>query len=157
VRISARTDYAIRAVAHIAEHMAAYGDGQPVKADEIARAQDIPPKYLLDILRDLRAAHLLRSQRGADGGYLLARPAEQMTLGDVIRALEGPLATVHDLSVSQMSYKGPAGELPTVWKAMRTALRSVFDEISVADLATAHLPEHIVRMATEYDGDTRLR
>jgi Rrf2 family protein len=157
MRISARTDYAIRAVAHIAEQMAANGEGHPVKADDIARAQDIPPKYLLDILRDLRAAHLLRSQRGADGGYLLARPADQMTLGDVIRALEGPLATVHDLSVSQMSYKGAAVELPTVWKAMRTALRSVFDEISVADLSTGALPERIVRMATEYDGDTRLR
>jgi Rrf2 family protein len=157
VRISARTDYAIRAVAHIAAQMSAHGEDVPVKADDIARAQDIPPKYLLDILRDLRAAHLLRSQRGADGGYLLARPAAQMTLGDVIRALDGPLATVHDLSVSQMSYKGAAEGLPVVWKAMRTALRSVFDEISVADLAGGALPEHVVQMANEYDIEPRLR
>ena len=113
MRISARTDYAIRAVAHIAAQMAVHGEDVPVKADDIARAQDIPPKYLLDILRDLRAAHLLRSQRGADGGYLLARPPRQMTLGDVIRALDGPLATVHDLSVSQMSYKGAAEGCPS--------------------------------------------
>jgi Rrf2 family protein len=137
--------------------MAADGVDAPVKADDIAKAQDVPPKYLLDILRDLRAAHLLRSQRGADGGYLLARPADQMTLGDVIRALDGPLATVHDLSVSQMSYQGAAKDLPVVWKAMRTALRSVFDEISVADLASGQLPKQIAEMATEYDADPRLR
>jgi Rrf2 family protein len=157
VRISARTDYAIRAVAHIAEQTAQSGEQLPIKADDIARAQDVPPKYLLDILRDLRAAQLLRSQRGADGGYLLARPANQMTLGDVIRALEGPLATVHDLSVSQMSYQGAAADLPVVWKAMRTALRSVFDEITIAELSSRRLPAHVVEMADAYDGDARHR
>jgi Rrf2 family protein len=155
MRISARTDYAIRAVAHIAASTAARKEATPVKADEIAQAQDIPPKYLQDILRDLRASHLLKSMRGADGGYLLARPANELTLGDVIRALDGPLATVHDLSVSQMSYDGAAAELPTVWKAMRTALRSVFDEITFAELASGRLPKHIQKMAAEYDADTR--
>jgi Rrf2 family protein len=151
MRISARTDYAIRATAYIAGHNREHGDLVPVNADEIARAQSVPPKYLQDILRDLRAAHVLRSVRGAEGGYLLARPADQLTLGDVIRALDGPLATVHDLSVSQMSYTGAAEALPVVWKAMRTALRSVFDEITFADLAVGHLPDHVVKMASEYD------
>ena len=111
----------------------------------------MPPKYLQDILRDLRAAQLLRSVRGAEGGYLFARPSDQLTLGDVIRALDGPLATVHDLSVSQMSYTGAAEALPVVWKAMRTALRSVFDEVTFADLAAGRLPQHMVQMAASYD------
>lgn len=155
MRISARTDYAIRAVAHIAAATAAQQDGAPIRADDIAKAQDIPPKYLQDILRDLRASHLLKSQRGAQGGYVLARPADVLTLGDVIRALDGPLATVHDLSVSQMSYEGASADLPTVWKAMRTALRSVFDEVTFADLASGDLPAHVQKMAADYDADLR--
>ena len=87
----------------------------------------------------------------------MARPADEMTLGDIIRALDGPLATVHDLSVSQMSYNGAAAALPVVWKAMRTALRSVFDEVTVADLAGARLPIHVTTMAAQYDDDPRHR
>lgn len=144
--MSARTDYAIRAVAHLA----AAGDG-PVRADDIARAQGIPPKFLLDILGDLRAARILRSQRGPDGGYQLARPAAELTLGEVVRAIDGPLASVHELSLRDAQYPGAAEQLVVVWKAMRTALRSVFDEVTFADLANASLPPHVVAMADEYD------
>ena len=144
--MSARTDYAIRAVAHLA----AAGDG-PVRAEDIARSQGIPPKFLHDILGDLRAARILRSQRGPDGGYLLARPAAELTLGEVVRAIDGPLASVHELSLRDAQYPGAAEQLVVVWKAMRTALRSVFDEVTFADLANGPLPAHVVAMAAEYD------
>lgn len=147
MRLSARTDYAVRAVAHLA----AAPPRVPVKADDIAAAQNIPPKYLLDILRDLRAARILQSQRGAEGGYWLDRPAAELTLGEVIRVLDGPLANVHELSLTDTAYSGAAAHLIDVWKAMRTALRSVLDEVTFADLVVGNLPDHVRSMATEYD------
>ena len=132
-------------------YLAALGADGPVKADVIAEAQEIPVRYLLDILGDLRAQHLVRSQRGAEGGYVLARPASEIALADVFRALEGPIATVHDLSLADATYPGPAASLVDVWKAMRVSLRDVFERVSLDDVARGRLPEHIGRLAATYD------
>ncbi|MDQ1568154.1 MAG: hypothetical protein QOF96_3034, partial [Actinomycetota bacterium] len=110
-----KVDYAVRAMVQLA----AVSSDEPVKADTIARAQDIPLKFLLGILSDLKRAHLLRSQRGAEGGYWLARPAEEISLADVIRAIDGPLANVHDTSLAALAYPGPAEHLREVWMAVR--------------------------------------
>src|SRR2546426_6645715 len=107
VRISLKVDYGIRAMAEIA----ADTSGEPVKAEDVARAQDIPLKYLLGILNELRRGYLLRSQRGAEGGYSLMRPADEVTLADIIRVVDGPLANVHDTSLSELEYGGPAKDL----------------------------------------------
>lgn len=147
MRVSAKVDYAIRALAQIA----ALDDAGPVKADVIAELQDIPVRFLLDILGDLRAKHLVRSQRGADGGYQLARPASEIALADVIRALEGPIASVHDLSLRDAEYPGVAAGLVDIWKAMRVSLRDVFERVSIADLSGGALPEHVTRLARSYD------
>ncbi len=143
-------DYGIRALVQLA----ALGADGPVKADRIAEAQDIPVRFLLDILGDLRTQHVVRSQRGADGGYTLARPADDIALADVFRALEGPIAVVHDLSLSDAEYPGPAAGLVDVWKAMRVSLRDVFERVTIADLATGNLPEHVRRLAHTYDSST---
>jgi Rrf2 family protein len=151
VRISLKVDYALRAMAQLA---AASGE-DPVKADTIAKAQDIPQKFLLGILNDLKRAHLLRSHRGAEGGYSLNRPATEISLADVIRAIDGPLANVHDTSLTALTYAGPAESLREVWKAVRTSLRSVLEVVSLADLASGSLPDKVQAMAAEYEADVR--
>jgi Rrf2 family protein len=151
VRISVKVDYAVRAMVQLA----AVSSEEPVKADTIARAQDIPLKFLLGILSDLKRAHLLRSQRGAEGGYWLARPAEEISLADVIRAIDGPLANVHDTSLAALAYPGPAEHLREVWMAVRTSLRSVLEVVSLADLAGGELPDRVQKLAAEYEADVR--
>ncbi|MCU1365286.1 MAG: Rrf2 family transcriptional regulator, partial [Ilumatobacteraceae bacterium] len=111
MRISAKVDYAIRAMSEMAVADA------PVTAQQIAAAQDLPLRYLLGILGDLRRTRLVQSQRGPEGGFALGRPADQITLADVFRAIDGPLAEVHDLSLTTLEYRGPATELRTVWMA----------------------------------------
>ncbi len=118
MRVSAKADYAIRA----ALELAAAGDG-PVKGDRIAKAQEIPPNFLENILGDLRNAGLVASRRGADGGYWLARPAEEISLADVIRAVDGPLANVRGVRSEQVAYTGSAERLRDVWVAVRASLR----------------------------------
>ncbi len=147
MRLAARTDYGIRAVAHLA----ASCDGGPIAAGEIAEANHIPPAFLFDILRDLASARIVRSQRGATGGYLLAADPAELTIGHVIRALDGPLANFHELSLSDLRYPGVAEHLCDVWKAIRTALRSVLDEVTFADLVSGNLPEQVRRMADDYN------
>jgi Rrf2 family protein len=151
VRISAKVDYALRAAAHLA----AAPPDVPVKAEEIARAQDIPLKFLLGILNDLKRGYLLRSQRGAEGGYSLMRPATEITLADVIRVIDGPLANVHDTSLSELTYAGPAKNLRDVWMALRTSLRSVLEVVTLADLAAGNLPESIEELAATYRAEER--
>src|SRR5919199_3508297 len=119
MRISARADYALRAAAELAA-----AGGGPVKGDALAAAQNIPHKFLENILADLRHARLVRSQRGAEGGYWLAQPADRITLADVIRAVEGPIANVRGIRPEQVEYDGPAGSLREVWIAVRANLRS---------------------------------
>ena len=130
MRVSAKADYALRA----AIELAAAGDG-PVKGERIAQAQEIPLKFLENILGDLRQAGIVRSQRGAEGGYWLARPAEEISLAEVVRAVEGPIANVRGIGPQDVEYAGAAGPLREVWIAVRANLRAVLEEVTVADVA----------------------
>jgi Rrf2 family protein len=145
MRISAKVDYAIRAMAEMAVADA------PVTAQQIAEAQDLPLRYLLGILGDLRRTRLVQSQRGPEGGFALGRPADQISLADVFRAIDGPLAEVHDLSLTTLEYRGPAAELRTVWLAVRASLRRVLETVTLADVAAGLLPDHVLTLADEYE------
>jgi len=145
MRISARADYAVRATAELA----AAGGNRPVKGEQLSHAQNIPLKFLLNILSELNHAGIVRSTRGAEGGYRLARPAEEITLADVIRAVEGPLASVHEVRPDEISYTGPAESLREVWIAVRANLRAVLEHVTVADLASGSLPAHIKEIASD--------
>jgi Rrf2 family protein len=136
VRVSAKADYALRAAAELA---AAEGAG-PVKGEQLARAQSIPPKFLENILLELRHAGLVQSQRGVDGGYWLARPADEITLAEVIRAVEGPLANVRGTRPESVEYQGTAEPLRRVWVAVRASLRGVLESVTLADVASGELP-----------------
>ena len=146
VRISAKADYAIRATVELA----AAGDG-PLKGDRIAQAQSIPIKFLENIMVDLRNAGLVRSQRGADGGYWLARAAGEITLADVIRAVEGPLASVRGARSEELAYVGSAEPLREVWIAVRASLRNVLESVTLADVASRELPTAVTVLAAEPD------
>ncbi len=152
MRISERVDNAVRAMGELA-----VGDGGSVKADAIATRQDISLKYLLDILRDLKRAELVRSKRGPDGGFALSRPAAEISLADVFRAVDGPLADVHDESLRGLDYAPPVEALPQVWMAIRGSLRRVLETVTVADLVAGQLPEPVVELATEYRRSTEER
>jgi len=129
VRVSAKVDYAIRALAELA--VAPLG---PVKGERIANAQGIPLKFLENILLELRRSEIVASQRGAEGGYWLARPAADVSLADVIRAVEGPIATVRGARPEEVAYTGAAAGLREVWIDLRTSMRAVLEETSLADL-----------------------
>ena len=153
MRISAKVDYAIRAMAELSTHP---GE-RPCRAEEIAEAQDIPLKFLLGILGELKGAQLIRSQRGRVGGYQLARPPADISLADVARAMEGPLANVRDQSLQELEYPGAAAGLRSVWMAIRTSLRDVLEGVTLADLATGRLPGHVTTMARRYEQEERKR
>ena len=142
MRISAKADYAVRA----AVQLAASADG-PTKGDAIAQSQGIPLKFLENILGDLRQAGLVRSQRGSDGGYWLNRRPEEITVADVIRAVEGPLAAVRGRRPEDVAYDGPAEPLIQVWIAVRANLRAVVEQVTLADVAAGRLPEHVRELA----------
>ncbi|MCB0881269.1 MAG: Rrf2 family transcriptional regulator [Thermoleophilia bacterium] len=144
MRISAKADYAVRA----AVELAAAGEG-PVKGDAIARAQEIPLNFLENILRDLRTAGIVASRRGQDGGYWLARPGSEVSVADIIRAVEGPLAAVRGSHPEDTVYPGVAAPLQRVWIAVRTNLRAVAENVSVADIAASALPADIDRLADD--------
>lgn len=146
VRISAKVDYALRAIAQLA----AEGGDKPVKADHIARAQDIPLSFLLGIMRELKQARLLKSRRGAEGGYELGRPPEQITLAEVMRVIDGPLVNLHDSPLRELEYGGPSLALEQVWMAVRASVRSVLEAVTVADLVHGSLPSSVVQLADEY-------
>ena len=152
MRIPASVDYAIRALAELA----AAGDGH-VTVEQLASAQSIPTKFLHTIMTDLKRARLVTSQRGPEGGFALARPADEISLADIFRALDGPLATVRDQSISEMSYEGAAEELPTVWMAVRAGLRRVLENVSIADLSAGELPTAVVELADEYVAENTAR
>ena len=130
MRVSAKVDYALRALAELA----AAEPGQPVTADQLATAQQIPPKFLENILLELRRAEIVASRRGVEGGYWLARPAAEVSLADVVRAVEGPIATVRGARPEEASYTGPAYALREVWIELRSSMRGVLEETSLADL-----------------------
>ena len=146
MRITLKIDYALRAMAHLA----AANQAGPVKAEEISQGQSVPLKFLLTILGELKLAHLIRSQRGPEGGFTLRRPACDITLADVIRAVDGPLANVHDTSLEDLRYAGPAEGLRDVWMAVRTSLRSVLESTTLADLASGSLPDVVREGAATY-------
>lgn len=152
MRIPASVDYAIRALAELAS----VGDG-PVTAEHLASAQTIPLKFLRTIMTDLKRARLVTSQRGPEGGFMLARPAEEISLADIFRAIDGPLATVRDQSISEMTYTGAAAELPTVWMAVRAGLRRVLETVTVADLASGSVPTSVIELADEYVAENTSR
>jgi Rrf2 family protein len=145
VRITAKVDYAIRALAELA----AASGSEPVKGERLAAAQDVPLRFLENILRELRHAGIVQAQRGAEGGYWLARPAADITLADVIRAVEGPLAAVQGIRPEALTGTGAAGVLPDVWIAVRASLRSVLEAVTLADLAAGRLPSAVQRLARD--------
>ena len=152
MRISERVDNAVRAMAELA-----VSGGEPVKAEAIATRQGMSLKYLLDILRELKRAELVRSKRGPEGGFTLSRPATEISLADVFRAVDGPLADVHDQSLRDLSYPAPADELPLVWMAIRGSLRRVLETVSVAELVAHELPAAVNELADEYRRSTEER
>jgi Rrf2 family protein len=146
MRVSAKVDYALRATIELA----ASGDG-PVKGERIAQAQEIPLKFLENILGDLRHAGIVRSQRGVEGGYWLARPPADVTVAEVVRAVEGPIANVRGVGPEQVEYAGSAERLREVWIAVRANLRAVLEHVTIADLAEGDLPEAIEALAADPD------
>lgn len=145
MRISAKADYAVRAVVELA---AADGD-KPVKAERIATAQGIPLNFLENILGELRHAGIVRSHRGAEGGFRLARPAAELAVADIIRAVEGPLASVRGGPPEEASYSGAASTLPRVWIAVRANLRRVVEQVTIADIAAGHIPAEVDRLTED--------
>lgn len=136
MRISAKTDYALRAALELARA----GDGEPVKAERLAEAQEIPLRFLENILGELRHGGVVESRRGADGGYMLARPAATVSLADVVRAVDGPLANVSGRRPDALEYPERAAVLRDVWVAVRSSLREVLEGTTLADLASGELP-----------------
>jgi Rrf2 family protein len=146
MRLTARADYAIRAAAELAARAPAQ-----VKSAELAAAQAIPSKFLENILLDLKKAGIVASQRGAEGGYTLARPASEIQLADVIRAVDGPLANVRGVRPEGLAYEGAATPLREVWVAVRVNLRAVLEQVTLADLAAGRLPEHVLALTRSPD------
>ena len=145
MRVSAKVDYAVRASTELA---AAAGSG-PVKGDQLATAQKIPLKFLENILLDLKHAGLVQSQRGAEGGYWLAKDPAEISLADVIRAVEGPIANVRGERPEQVEYPGVAEPLRDVWIAVRGNLRAVLETVTLADVAAGRLPDDVTRIAAD--------
>ncbi|MDG4771782.1 MULTISPECIES: RrF2 family transcriptional regulator [Micromonosporaceae] len=146
MRLSARVDYALRAAAELA--VAAAASARVVlTAEQVARAQGIPPKFLEGILLQLRRAGVVQAQRGPDGGYWLARPAEQISLAELIRVIDGPLAHVRGHRPEELGYQGAAVALQDVWIALRASEREILESVTVADVATGKLPERIRDLA----------
>ncbi|MFC8439705.1 Rrf2 family transcriptional regulator [Streptomyces sp. BJ20] len=143
MRISARADYAVRAALELA---ASGGDG-PLKAEAIADAQDIPHKFLESILNDMRRGGLVVSQRGGNGGYRLAKPADAISIADVIRVVEGPLVSVRGVRPPELSYSGPAESLLPLWIALRSNVRQILEGVSLADVASSRLPAGVAALA----------
>ena len=146
VKISAKAEYAVRAALELA---AAHAGGAPLKAEAISRAQEIPAKFLESILLDLRRADLVRSQRGAVGGYWLARPTTDVTIADVIRAVDGPLAYVRGERPEQVEYAGAAEHLSGLWVALRASIRGVLESTSLADVLAGTLPEAVRELVAD--------
>jgi Rrf2 family protein len=146
MRVSAKADYAVRAMVELAS-----AGGGPLKADHIAQAQEIPIKFLENIMADLRQGGLVRSRRGTEGGYWLARSADEITLAQVLRAVEGPLANVRGRRSEEVEYGGSAESLRDVWIAVRASLRSVLEAVTLADVAGGELPAVVESLTADAD------
>lgn len=143
MRLSARADYALRAVIELAA-----ADGSHLTADHLAHAQHIPGKFLEAILTQLRRAGLIRSQRGPEGGFWLARPTSQISLADIIRAIDGPLLGVRGERPELLAYTGAAAPLQSVWIALRASERAILEEVTLAHIVEGELPPR-VQLLTE--------
>ena len=143
MHIPAKVDYGIRALLTLA------AAGVPQTADVLAGEQGLPPRFLGAILADLRRAGLVASQRGAEGGYRLARHPGDITLADVIRALDGPLAEVRGFRPEATTYDGAAEHLQQVWVAVRASLRSVLEKVTLADVVSGDLPRHVQKLVDD--------
>jgi Rrf2 family protein len=147
MRVTAKADYAVRAVVELAGSSA----DAPRKVDEVSQAQGIPLSFLENILTQLRSAGVVRSQRGPEGGYWLAHPASEVTLADVIRAVEGPLVGVRGQRPEEVEYGGSAEALQQVWVALRANLRKVLERVTVADVASGKLPKDVIALTRDED------
>jgi Rrf2 family protein len=147
MRVSAKSDYALRALIELASR----ADGGPVSAEELGRAQEIPHNFLQAILADLRRAGIVISQRGQSGGWRMARPAEDVSVADVIRAVDGPLVSVYGLRPEAVDYNESAQVLQHVWIAARSSLREVFEKVSLKALADGRLPRSVTARTADED------
>lgn len=146
MHISAKVDYACRALCALAAR-----DGDALTAEELAREQDLPVRFLRAILNELRRGGIVSSQRGNEGGYRLARPPENVTLGEVFRRLEGPLAEVRNERPEHANYEGAAEHLQDVWVAVRASLRRVLDEVNLAQVLSGELPKDVAGLLSVPD------
>jgi Rrf2 family protein len=155
MRITAKVDYAVRAVIELAGAPPAPdrpdGRARPLKGAHISEAQRIPVKFLETILAELRHDGIVASRRGADGGYWLAKPAESISVADIIRAVEGPLADVRGVRPDALDYGDGLAGLQRMWVAVRANLRGVLEQVTVADLRDDKLPAEIDRIADDPD------
>jgi Rrf2 family protein len=152
VRVSAKADYAVRAMLELVES----ADDRPIKGEALGAAEDIPVRFLENILAELRHAGLVHSRRGSDGGYWLGREAGEITVADVIRAVEGPLATIRGEPAEELDYPDGAKPLKDVWIALRTNIREILESVTLADLAGGGLPDQVRSIAARADlGSTR--
>ena len=149
MRTTAKADYAVRAAVELA------AVGGLANAEQIAQAQDIPLNFLENILRDLRRAGIVESRRGQAGGYALARPADEITIADVIRGVEGPLADVRGQAPESLAYRGAAEKLVEVWVALRASIRAVLEGVTLADVARGELPAHVEELTRDADAWVR--
>jgi Rrf2 family protein len=145
VHVTAKADYAVRAVVELADSSME----SPRKVDEVARAQSIPVSFLENILTQLRSSGMVRSQRGPEGGYWLAKPPDQVNLAQIIRAVEGPLVGVRGQRPEEIEYGGSAESLQQVWIALRANLRKVLEHVTVADVAAGKLPKEVLALTRE--------
>jgi Rrf2 family protein len=147
--VTARTDYAVRAMVQLAASDGAASRGA------IAAAQQIPPKFLETILLQLRHGGLLVAQRGTTGGYTLARGADAITIADVIRVVDGPLAAVRGMPPEDTDYPPPADALRDVWVALRASMRQVLESTTIADVQRRELPERVRALLAPAEAWTR--
>jgi Rrf2 family protein len=147
VHISAKADYAVRALLV----MAADPDGKPIKGETIARSQGMPIKFVENTLVELRRTGLVASQRGTAGGFKLGKPANHITIADIVRAVDGPLAEVRGERPDETSYEGAAANLQTVWIAVRANLRAVLEHVTLADMVNDKIPKRILKLTENPD------
>lgn len=146
MRVSAKADYAVRAAAELAA-----AEEGPIKGERLAEAQDIPLQFLEHILLELKHHGIVRARRGAKGGYWLAKPADEVTVAEIVRAVEGPIAHVQSTPPEEIEYRGNSEHLQEVWIAVRASLRSVLEEVTLADLVSGDLPESVKDLAASPD------
>lgn len=151
MRIPAKADYAVRALVELAALTAGGSDARPVPADRLAENQQIAAPFLAGILGQLRLSGLVRSVRGPEGGYVLARPAKEITIADVIRAIDGPLATLSGQYPDALEYPGAAAALREIWVAVRASMRLVLEHTTIADVAAGKLPATVRRLVADED------